>query len=372
MKRLTEKGRVRACTHAGFVAWLQATTLRAGRRGFTLAELLVTITIIAILAAMMMGAVMVARSSAREAATKATIAKLHNIIMAKYESYRTRRVPIDTTGMSPTAAATARLQALRDLMRMEMPERWTDIQQAPIAAYWPTGYSGPTLYQAYRARCYSGTTFLPSNANYPAKCLYLIVTMAGGEDARHQFHENEIARDADGFYMFVDGWGHPIYFLRWAPGFNDSDLQGNVSLVDSDGQTRYRIVEQRDLDTTTTGLETAVWNNNPSNSSFANVLAARQSAAQNDHDPFDPRRVDMTPTPSATSLPRGWRLVPLIYSAGPDGEYGVAIENSDGSTYWWTGLDDHYFAGWGLPTRNTSSGSWVHFDNIHNHRLEVR
>ncbi|MCE5302216.1 MAG: type II secretion system GspH family protein, partial [Planctomycetaceae bacterium] len=62
-------------------------------RGFTLIELLVTITIIGILAGMVMGVLRTARESARESATRATIAKLNNIIMNRYESYLTRRVP---------------------------------------------------------------------------------------------------------------------------------------------------------------------------------------------------------------------------------------------------------------------------------------
>jgi len=317
-----------------------------GRRSFTLVELLVTITIIGILAAMVSGALIVARSSAREAATRATIAKLHNIIMAKYESYRTRRVPIDTTDQSPADASLARLRGLRDLMRMEMPERWSDITNA--ALYVPA----PSLFQAYQSR-YNNPN--PAVKDAPAKCLYLIVTMGCGEDARRQFHQNEIATDTDGYSMFVDGWGKPIYFLRWAPGFNDSDLQRNV-------------VAQTDLDANK-GDEMSVWTT-ATTTSAANTRSAAQLAAQEDHDPLDPRKRDMVQTATAANPPRGWRLVPLIYSAGPDGEYGIANYPQDGSTYTWSGLDDHYGSGWGIPLskQDGSVRVWVHFDNIHNHQ----
>ena len=55
---------------------------------------MVTISIIGILAALSFGAVSAARESARVNATRATIAKLHAILMKQYESYMTRRLPL--------------------------------------------------------------------------------------------------------------------------------------------------------------------------------------------------------------------------------------------------------------------------------------
>lgn len=338
--------------------------LIAGRRGFTLVELLVAITIMAILAAMVSGALIVARASARAAATKATVAKLHNVLMTRWESYRTRRVPLSDQNIysiavnyyghpssppnqpvPPRLAALIRLAALRDIMRMEMPERWTDVQNDSIVLIAPgsppTRMPRPSLSQAYLAR-YAANP--PQTQYAPAKCLYLVVMMSGGEDVRRQFQQNEIATDSDGYSMFIDGWGHPIYFLRWAPAFNDSDLQLNL-------------VDQSDLDATSPGNEIACWTS-------ANVLVRRQQAAQDDHDPFDPRKVDMVPSPTPANPPRGWRLYPLVYSPGPDGEYGIALDSTSGAYVW---VQDHYLQGFGLPVR--ASGNWVHFDNVHNHRI---
>ncbi len=98
------------------------------RSAFTLVELLVTITIIGILAGMVMAALQKTRQSAREYATKATIAKLNSIIMERYESYMNRRVPIQIpTGTQPKAAAQMRLNAIRELMRLEMPDCRADV-----------------------------------------------------------------------------------------------------------------------------------------------------------------------------------------------------------------------------------------------------
>ena len=77
-----------------------ARSLPALRRAFTLVELLVTITIIAILAAMILFALAGALESAKRDKTLSTISKLNSLVMAKYESYRTRRVPVDVAAVA--------------------------------------------------------------------------------------------------------------------------------------------------------------------------------------------------------------------------------------------------------------------------------
>ncbi len=243
------------------------------RRAFTLIELLVTITIIGILSGLVFAGISVVRQTAAEAATKATIEKLHQIIMRRYESYATRRVAIrlppsieslspsdparvafEAKWSQPQNAARKRLDAIRDTIRMEMPDATTDITSGPIAFEWGA-VSEPAVHRMY-------ATNPPTITNDPAQCLYMIVSRLSPE-SMGQFAQSEIGT-IDGKPCFVDGWGNPIMWLRFAPGYT-SDMQ-------SGDQAK-------------------------------------------DHDPFDPRRVDGF----------AFRLVPLIYSGGPDGKFGIEL-----------------------------------------------
>ena len=334
------------------------------RGGFTLVELLIVITIIGILAGLTMGALSAARETARVAKTKSTIAKLDLLVQQHYDSYRTRRVTIyDTATLkrlnpsslgNPEAAAGLRLRAIRDLMRMEMPERWNDFQDAPV----PFGaykIKVPSLAERYR-RKYAALG--PAGDYDSGECLYMWITSAI-PDAREKFAENEIGDgDADGWPEFQDGWGNPIKFLRWAPAFLDSDIQAVVDPINDD--------------------------------------PLRRAASEADHDPFDSRKLDIDVDPAhpdyADLPPRGgWRLIPLIYSAGPDGIYGI----NHGGAYSYGG-NPYFYPNIPLPALRTDytvvtlggsvalgDGNVIpngpaenisdedYRDNIHNHRVEA-
>lgn len=336
-------------------------------KGFTLVELLIVIAILAILASMVLFALAGAEGTAKEMRTQSTITKLHNLVMQKWESYRTRRVPVnafqqepftDTNGNGQHDGSEAyqdlnsngqydiyrrpgvvmhRLSALRELMRMEMPDRMTDLQDGtvtPSVIGHPTNkMPAPSSWQNYRRAVPAGL----SNDTYQgAECLFLIVTRGIDDpDVMEQFSPSEFGdKDGDGLKEFWDAWENPISFLRWAPGF-ESTLQD-------------------------------------------------VSAPINEHDPFDPLQVHIplnTSDPWFVAAPQKGKhppIFPFIYSAGPDGIYDIITDGSSPIRYAVPPSmtppippnNPYYFDGTdriGTPTDLDGSGSIDTEDNITNH-----
>ena len=322
------------------------------RRGFTLVELLVTITIIGMLASLLLGVLAMSADKARDARTRTMVTRLEQAITTRWGSYPTRRLPIDPEVVTaangnfgyavdeiPFAVAAARLVSLRELQRLELPEAWEDVTSdasahptAPpvVMAYLP---DQPALSRAYLQRFnenvhpVTGSPLVPSDLHQGAECLYLIVTMGGqGDDAEaaSAFRSADVGDvDEDGMPEFVDGWGVPISFLRWAPGFV-SELQPDADLA-------------------TSGI---------------------QRDSMNNHDAFDPLKIDMPPTPGA--LPnRGWRMFPLVYSAGVDGQLDIATGSTDPNDPYAANASGLYA---GEPQDGFTDGL-SHLDNITNHSL---
>jgi hypothetical protein len=288
-----------------------------------------------ILAAMALGAMHASGEMAKEYATKATIAKLNNIIMERYESYMTRRVPVNLQGLTPRQAAVDRLYAIRDLMRMEMPDRQYDVMDKDENIIGPIAlpYSGqpvqqPAILSLYWSRLKNAPDSNGSDlADVSAELLYMIVSI-GSPESLEQFNSSEIG-DVDGNQLpeFLDGWGRPISFLRWAPGFLGSDIQIN------------------------------------------------NAATQ--HDPFDVRNTEVA-----------YLLVPLIYSAGPDGRPGLTRNGFVDPTigFYFANSANNYntindataglflsefFPQIGSPSSDDGTTS-DYFDNITNHHIEQR
>jgi prepilin-type N-terminal cleavage/methylation domain-containing protein len=328
------------------------------RRGFTLIELMITITIIALMAGMLVFALFSAQETAKAHKTKALIAKLDAIIKAKYEAYKTRRVPLTIpAGMDPKTASMVRLDAIHDLMRMEMPERWSDVYDPPArfgyAGAFPGPYSvaRPALNQSYNARYAAGS---PSDEFQNAECLYLIIMNAPQDEAdeRSVIKPEYIAdTDGDGFPEIIDAWGTPIRFLRWAPGFK-SDLHvvatakaaststgppyvitsSSSQLAASPGTYNGGAIVKEDptrpgyfSGTNTTWIQDYKYTAGSPGVGTFNCFDARSSFSMSagetffilQPDPFDPRHTyDLTT----------YALYPLIYSAGPNKCFGIVSD----------------------------------------------
>jgi len=241
----------------------------AASTAFTLVELLVVMVILTILASLSLAGMAGARQRAKIEKTKSTIQKINSVVRPMYDSYRTRRITV--SGTNRVTNATTVLTTKRGLMAREMPESWDEVPST-LAAYNALSPS----YQTATTRTYTNYRIANSgtaSTHSSAECLYLIVSRSGYEpDSLENFRAQEIIdADGDGNKEFADGWGNPIAFMRWAPGFS-SPLQSN--------------------------------------------------APTTQHDPLDPLNTDST----------AYALVPLVYSAGPDETYGlITMSGTTGS-----------------------------------------
>lgn len=231
------------------------------------------------------------RTGAKVAKTRSTIRKLHEVVVPAYLQYLDRRVDdsmwiefeyeIERSALgiaagSPRLAAWKRLVQRRGMMVHEMPDQWVDVRQPdypadpadPVRS--TDGPAGTPVIDRYLRHVDAMVDHTdPSRSTREqvlaglgrtaasAETLHLFVALGGFEtDALEPFRDDEIGDvDGDGAPEFLDGFGRPIHFLRWAPG------------------------------------------------------AAQALGVQAGGDPFDPYRLGGTGT---------FPLTPLIVSAGPD------------------------------------------------------
>jgi prepilin-type N-terminal cleavage/methylation domain-containing protein len=287
------------------------------RRGFTLVELLMVIALIAMLSSMLLVSLYAAAQSAKVRRTEQQIARIHSLLMTRWQAFQSRAIPFNTMaelnnlGLSKNAKSRARLRlrAIRELMRLEFPERRTDVARdvgAPVTPGLRLPARPPALWKSYDRRVArlrndtdwhlvdpfvdaSGNALTWTPQHQGAECLYMILASIreGDRNGLDFFTEDEIGDvDDDKMPEILDGWGKPIEFLRWAPGFvgrGISDLQTGDSVpgVDGDSGDGGNILDPLKVD--------ALWTDEVG-----------------DNDPFT--------------------LVPLIFSAGPDMQYGIVTE----------------------------------------------
>ncbi len=303
------------------------------RLGFTLVELLVVLTVVVLLTSALLGAIYAAQEAARATQTRHTIAKLHMHTMFHWATYRTRRLRIAPRGSDPnnpnenyTAFAARRLGLLWQVMQVEMPDHYNEFLRYP-----PSLSAGSPFAMAHWYRQVVQAAPNPSqvaNSNRAAECLYLFITFGARSEDDLPLRSREVGdTDGDGMLEFLDGWGQPIRWLRWAPGFQ---LPG-VSPVPATGAVA--------------------------------------------EDPFDPLKASRLLQPANNTqwnnTPTGY-MIPLIYSVGPDGESG--LNDPDSAPGGWPQFNRDWHplswfpsaAGSPLP-RGAVVDADLAADNIHNY-----
>lgn len=353
---------------------------------FTLIEVLVVVAIIGIMAAMITTAVRGVTTTANIARTRSIIATVDSVIQDQYESYKNRPLPVSIPDFSapgqsrtdrlaanttsthavvdfeilPAESARIRLNMLRDLQRMEMPDRVADVREPGAtglaALNEPAAIRGsasrvvevvdpmdPDFGNIFRSNVKSERVQLPiswygsastSDAkdvpsrlatyfersspawtveNQGAECLYLIMSTSfvAGAPAIELIPTSYIGdTDGDGMLEILDGWKRPLGFIRWPVGFADPNLSIDTSIPDD-----------FDLMRTDFGFLS-----DPAVPAFANV-----------EEP--------------------WSMRPLIVSAGVDGEFGISFDavNDGGSVTNFTYRPGANAMTW--PVNDSSMGS---------------
>jgi prepilin-type N-terminal cleavage/methylation domain-containing protein len=365
--------------------------------GFTLIELLVVMAIIALLSAALLVALTELQASTKKGRCQQQIKKIDQLIMRHWNQLLHKPLAIQFNSLGPTPSQlninARKLQILiarRELMRLEMPDRITDITDNPVV--FPGGFQMqlPATTATFRRKvAYNATIGNTWNEqNQGAECLYLILSVMQDRDssALDFFFPGEIGdTDSDGMPEILDGFGQPIGFLRWAPGISARtgiDLRWGLAGNDDDGDG-----------TDDNGSEAGYGDDYRSRSDIQKVNAA-DSPDATDMGAADYRLFDTNPSNDP------FNLFPLIMSAGRDGSFGTygfgANPGVAGFRYKST-VDATGMAPQALQTATGSTsafpydpyvehansnaqgffytfGAFVHdgmIDNISNHRIEV-
>jgi len=376
-------------------------TAGTARQAFTLVELLVVGAIIAILMALTLFVMSSVTKSTNETKTRATIQKLDVAVQQIFETYEGKAATVRSqvardyhaeTSPSTSAETIAEWEPkrelreavvahfIRDTMRMEMPQSWAEVfdsrsETVPKAPLEPIPFvqgsfsaavQEPAVFSFYYEVYvqYVNSFSNPAAREVAARTgpsraalLFLIIQNLNPE-ALEAFHGSEVAdTDGDGLLEFVDAWGKPIQFLRWAPAFPGGGGGGGL---------QQDVLKLAGYVPQINGAANANWwrnNYRRENHPLTEAMKMARNSPVGAADPFDGRQNAI-----------GWFLYPLIYSAGPDGKYDIVSKRTDSdgnlmSPTVRTGriLDPFAFP-FGMPGDFDGNDVLNHFDNIHNHQ----
>jgi prepilin-type N-terminal cleavage/methylation domain-containing protein len=191
------------------------------RRGFSLVELLVVVSIMLVLMAMVGGGVAAARGSQKRQATQALITKLDVVLDQQFATYASRSVPASVlTGTGSKSAA--RASYLRKLASAEMPDNWVDVKAIASGSAGVPRTAPQNAYAAVYQAINSANSANPTADYADAECLFMIVMQGGIADCLECSELKSSDKgdvDGDGAFEFLDDWGNPIRYVLWPAGF---------------------------------------------------------------------------------------------------------------------------------------------------------
>ena len=217
---------------------LTTTTRGTRRAAFTLVELLLVVSIIAVLASLGVGVLAQAQNDAAISATRSRISLIEKILETELENYEVRRSPFSLSELRNASADLTELKDLKrrviaDLIRAEMPDGSAAMPRAfptPLLTPLLTGTSLPSVDLA-SVRKWADATDWPQpgdgflGAVKRSEMLYeiLLNLEIDGTSAVEQIGSQAIGdSDGNGKLEIVDAWREPI-FLQW----QQEDLDSN-------------------------------------------------------------------------------------------------------------------------------------------------
>lgn len=254
-----------------------------------------------------------------------------------------------------------RIVSLLELLRMDMPINVAEAYHfhqngsdsiactnfpcnRPNKVYSLYGQQESVLHASYQPILSKSTT--------NAELLYLIITN-GDPETRTMFHDREIGVGEGGGNVFLDGWGNPIGFLRWAPGLAGSSRQPTADMI-----TLYQ--------TNRATLITDGFANTPPDTSHADysVYQSCMNFQERYANPLNPLGL----SGYSDYLPNDWLLVPLVFSLGPDGELGMTDPNTlDNTRITLEIYNNPYIPGFLNLNLGADDSTGASQDNITNH-----
>lgn len=214
----------------------------AGRRGFTLVELILVLAIIGILSSLGLAIIAGAQEDAQVSRTRAQIDRISLVLNQRLEEAVYRILPVDLSGLTQKEKQWVRTAAIAELLRVEFPTRRNDLRDFvpfnlangeypfpvneavvpnPVSINWAAQFPDPQLMIRHRTRLMIAANGTDYGAGVPwsvthesAECLYAIlasITMEDGKSALSMVSATEIGdKDGDGRKEILDAFGDPL------------------------------------------------------------------------------------------------------------------------------------------------------------------